>query len=194
MNEEQGRPATHSSLLVCYEEGEANEIRFLAMRYTEVKNGNPVTFVKFPVETGIGGEAAKDTATSGMYQEIAKTPNDFGFRFAQEGPIYQQECEGDADKGGGTHTKCVFLLTGLRGDLRESEMVEEGKRGRSDENLGPPTWHEAAGLLELMKERGVRFHRTALMRALAHLAQERGVYNKYRGLLESPHNQEYLVD
>lgn len=193
MNETQGRP-THSSLLVCYREGEASEIHFLAMHYTEVKNGNPVTFVKFPVETGIGNEAAKDTATSGMYQEIAKTPSDFGFRFAQAEPIYQLECAGDADKGGGTHTKCVFLLTGLRGELRADELVEEGKKGRGDEKLGPPTWYEAAVLLDLMKERGVRFHRTALMRALAYLAQERGVYNKYRGLLESLHNQQYLTD
>lgn len=192
MENTQGRQ-THSALMVCYEERDGS-VHFLAMNYTEVKNGNTVTFVKFPVETGLGNEAPKDTATSGMYQEIAKNPSDFSFRFVQDAPILEQRCAGDADKGGGTHTKCVFLLTGLRGSLRDIPLVEEGKRGRSDETLGPPKWYEAAELLDLMKERGVRFHRTALVRALAHLAQDRGIYNQYRTLLEHPLNQQYLTE
>jgi hypothetical protein len=163
------------------------------MNYTEVKNDNPVTFVKFPVETGLGEETPKQTATSGMYQEVAKQ-SDFIFRFVNDEPFFLREIPGDADKGGGVHIKCAFLITGLRGMLRNTDLIEEGKQGRSNETLGPPQWYEAAELLSLMKERGVRFHCTVLVRALAHLAQERRVYERYKGVLEHPLNQHYLAD
>jgi len=190
----QGRPQTHSALLVCYEEREGGEIYFLAIRYTEKKNCNPVTFVKFPVETGLERESPRQTATSGMYQEVASSPSTFSFRFVSEEPIYKQECAGDPDKGGGTHTKCVFLITGIKGDIRTIDLVEEGKRGRSDEKLSPPQWYEADELFDLMKERGVKFHRTALIRALSTLARERTVYARYSKVLENPLNREYLAD
>ncbi len=189
----QGRPRTHSALLVCYEEREDGEIHFLAMNYTEVKNCNPVTFVKFPVETGIGNETPKDTATSGMYQEVAKN-RDFAFRFVSDEPFFSRDFPGDADKGGGVHTKCAFLLTKITGELRDTVLVEEGRLGRSNETLSPPKWYEASELLMLMKERGVKFHCAILVRALAHLAQERNVYNRYRAILEHPLNQQYLAD
>ena len=199
MNTEQGRPnsikITHSAVLVFYERREtAGEIHFLAMQYTIVKNGNPWTTTKFPVETGMAGETPVQTAISGAHQELPEREQDCRFEFVEEEPIYLQKCDGDPEKGGGIHEKHVFLLTGLQGELRREPKVEKGKQGRSDETLGPPQWYEAAELFELMEERGVLFHRIALLRALSFLSKDPVVCKRYAGLISDQRYQQFLSD
>ena len=201
MNSTQGRPnsansvkITHSAVLVFYEAMGVGEIRFLAFQYTIQKNCNPWTTYKFPTETGIEGETPEQTAISGAHQEIPENPSDFGFCFAQEKPIYVQKCDGDPEKGGGIHEKIVFLLSDLRGELRKTAKIEKGKHGRGDETLSPPRWYEAAELFELMEERGVLFHRIALLRALAVLAKDSAVCKRYAGIISDARYQQYLSD
>ncbi len=164
------------------------------MQYTVAKNGNPWTTYKFPVETGMPGETPEQTAISGAYQEIPERESDFGFEFAQETQIYLQKCDGDPEKGGVIHEKHVFLLTNLRGELRSMPKIEKGKLGREDETLGPPKWYEAADLFDLMEERGVLFHRIALLRALSVLARDPVVCKRYIGLISDQRYQKYLAD
>jgi hypothetical protein len=195
--EKQGRPdgkETHSAVMVFYERGNAGEVRFLAFQYTVLKNCNPWTTYKFPTETGLENETPEQTAISGAHQEIPENPNDFGFKFAEIEPIYVHECEGDLDKGGGVHKKYVFLMTDVRGELRKAPKVERGKSSRGDETLSPPKWFEASVLFELMEERGVMFHRIALLRALSRLATDHAVFDKYQALLSDQQYARFLID
>lgn len=169
---EQRGHATHASLVVCYRESATakGEIDFLSFQYTKEKNGGvPWTTYKFPTETGLQGEKPLQTAVSGICQELAENPNDFRFRFVFDEPIYMQVCESDRKKGQiGQH---------------------EG-----NETLGPPEWYEAEKLFELMEERGVLFHRIALLRALSVLAKDPIICKRYAGLLADEAYQKYLVD
>ena len=185
---------THSSMVVFWESGEGGEVRFLAFQYTRKKNGQPWTTWRFPTETGEEGadETPMDTAISGMHQEIPRDPNDFHFEFDNSGQsIWVKPCDGDADKGGGIHEKHVFLARIKRGELRAQPFEEPAKTDpktgaeHPGETLGPPTWFEAETLLVMMHERGIHFHREALVKALGFLAKDKAVAVRYGKLLES---------
>lgn len=169
---EQRGHAAHASLIVCYREAteKKGEIELLSFQYTKEKNGGvPWTTYKFPTETGLSGENPLQTAVSGICQELADNPNTFRFRFVSDEPIYVQVCESDRK----------------RGQIGQHE---------GNEILGPPSWCEAEKLFELMEERGVLFHRIALLRALAYLAKDAEICKRYAGLLSDEAYQKYLVD
>ncbi|MBI2476511.1 MAG: hypothetical protein HYV67_04715 [Candidatus Taylorbacteria bacterium] len=181
---------THSSMVVFWEPSEGGEVRFLAFQYTRKKNGNPWTTWRFPNETGIKGEEPTQTAINGMHQEMPLNPNDFHFEFDNSGEsIWVKQCDGDPDKGGGIHEKHVFLARIKRGELRTKPFDEPAKTDpktgveHPGETLGPPTWFEAETLLEMMHERGLRFHQEALIHALGFLAKDKAVASRYGKIL-----------
>ncbi len=187
---------THSSMVIFWESSDVpGELRFLAFQYTRKKNGNLWTTWRFPNETGVENEEPMHTAVSGMHQEIPLNPNEFQFDFDNLGkPIWVKRCDGDPEKGGGIHEKHVFIARVGRGELRRQPFEEPAKTDpktgieHPGETLGPPTWFEAGKLLEMMHERGLPFHKEALVRAVGFLAKDRLVSNHYDKLLAGYQN------
>lgn len=182
---------THSSLVIFWEPGSEGEVSLLAFQYTRNQRGNPWTTWRFPSETGVEGEGPMQTAVNGMQQEIPADPNSFHFEFDNSGgPVWTKRCDGDKDKGGGIHEKHVFLARIKRGELRKEPFHEPAKtdpktgKEHPAEILGPPAWFEAQTLLGMMHERGIHFHREALVRAIAFLASDKSVATLYGKLLD----------
>jgi len=186
---------THSSMVIFWEPGEGGDVKLLAFQYTRKKNGNPWSTWRFPNETGIEGEEPMQTAVNGMHQEIPRNPNDFHFEFDNAGKsVWVKKCEGDPEKGGGIHEKHVFIAHIKQGELRTGPFEEPAKTDPQTgiehpaEILGPPTWFEATTLLEMMHERGLKFHQEALIHALGFLARNKIVASRYSKLLTAHSN------
>lgn len=180
-------PTSHSSLVVFWRPlGEDGAVELLAFQYSVPRNGHPYLTWRFPNETGEIAETALQTAVSCADQEVAQSPDEFRCVFSNDDkPVWCQERAGDSDKGGGRHTKCVFVAQVTGGDLRTTPKQEVGKGDRPVETLGPPMWFEARNLLQLMEERGLQFHRQALKRALGFLAVNPSIASNYQDLLET---------
>jgi hypothetical protein len=143
----------------------------------------------FPMETGESTDQTPlQTANAGVQTEIAQVEGGLVVEFGNDQqPIFSFPVRGD---NGGTHTKHVFIGRVVSGRMR-SDKPRQDKNPRNGriEELGLPEYKEAEVLLGLMRQRGKRFHRIALIEALSFLAKDPKVVKRYWELLEAEASQ-----
>ncbi|MBX4195646.1 hypothetical protein KW796_01665 [Candidatus Parcubacteria bacterium] len=142
-------------------------------RMSYAKGGR--TSIRHLMETGEVGETVLKTLETGLPHEAARDAVNFSFELLSKKPILI-EFGSDQNHQGGTHMK-VFFAVRVKGDLRDFDLMD------GDERLGPVTMVEIEELVRETDGKTVPVHVRATKAALASVAGNRAVFDRYMDLI-----------